>query len=351
MAPCLNKKPEEPTERPHGGRQFSDRCVTAASPLRQPDAANYFCPWETSVEAQRWWMVAMGHEVELQDIVKAAGDHAAMKMEDAAVMRKDAAMECWDAAMSTGDAAVTRRGSADAAKYPSPENCGEADIPILLGEFGVNLLNWLNTKTSECLKDIARGKKEACVVKDGPGILDADSPTPSQTSGRSCAFSGIRRQWIRCLERLRAATVSDGFTVTVKRQPSRPVVPLVLPFDGTVYAVPYTVIPVKFTAAYGNLKFRFAEFVLGIAQCSVLEQNRQKKDTIHSPKSRNKKMEQQPVPPQFKVSAPPNHTQSSKSRGRRASSNRQPPSVLRNYRKHEPAKVARNDHLVSWTRE
>ncbi|KAJ7914992.1 hypothetical protein B0H13DRAFT_1872498 [Mycena leptocephala] len=79
--------------------------------------------WGTSVEAQRWWMVAMGHEVELQDIVKAAcwphilflgsGDHAAMKTEDAAVMRKDAAM-------STGDAAVTRRGSADAAKYPSP---------------------------------------------------------------------------------------------------------------------------------------------------------------------------------------------------------------------------------------
>ncbi|KAJ7926616.1 hypothetical protein B0H13DRAFT_2313334 [Mycena leptocephala] len=51
---------------------------------------------------------------------RGCGDHAAMKTEDAAVMRKDAAMECWDAAMSTGDAAVTRRGSADAAKYPSP---------------------------------------------------------------------------------------------------------------------------------------------------------------------------------------------------------------------------------------
>ncbi|KAF8175302.1 hypothetical protein K438DRAFT_1771244 [Mycena galopus ATCC 62051] len=43
----------------------------------------------------------------------------------------------------------------------------------------------------------------------------------------------------------------DGSTASVIQHPYRPVAPLVLPFDRTVYAIPYTVIAVENTAAYG----------------------------------------------------------------------------------------------------
>ncbi|KAJ6532383.1 hypothetical protein B0H19DRAFT_1081450 [Mycena capillaripes] len=49
-------------------------------------------------------------------------EDAAMEMVDAAIAGMDAAISCCAAAMSPGDAAVTRRGSADAAKYPSPRS-------------------------------------------------------------------------------------------------------------------------------------------------------------------------------------------------------------------------------------
>ncbi|KAJ7820723.1 hypothetical protein B0H14DRAFT_2599797 [Mycena olivaceomarginata] len=51
---------------------------------------------------------------------------------------------------------------------------------------------------------------------------------------------------------LLTVTVHDGYTGSVTRHPYRPVGPLRLSFDGTAYAVPYTVIPVKITAVYGR---------------------------------------------------------------------------------------------------
>ncbi|KAJ7878392.1 hypothetical protein B0H14DRAFT_2567355 [Mycena olivaceomarginata] len=46
-------------------------------------------------------------------------------------------------------------------------------------------------------------------------------------------------------------TVHDGYTGSVFRHPSRPGAPLELQFDGTAYAVPYTIIPVK---KYGRIR-------------------------------------------------------------------------------------------------